>query len=329
MAYFQSNNENVKFETNRVKLTIQHNEPLEKNLHVISVISNVMNFKTRYRLFKEFVLRMESEPNVILYIVELVYPGQNFQITESTNKRHLQLRTDIPLWSKESMFNVGIKLLPNDWKAVALIDGDVEMDSAHWALDALKLLNVYADIVQLFSHCSDMNKQKLEIDIHSSFAYNYEKILNYRKSDGINGWHPGYAWAWSRHAFDFLGGLFEYNILGGGDHNMALGFLKKTIGLSAIHGESYKQLLKDYEIKISQLRLSYVPGVIRHHFHGKKVNRGYNTRYKIAQNHQYDPLKHLIHDQETGLLIANSETFSEAFRQDILDYFGSRNEDEE
>jgi hypothetical protein len=332
MAYYYPNPINTQkgeFEANKIKLAIHHNLPLEENLHVIAVISNVMNFKTRYRLFQEFMLRMESEPNVILYVVELCYPGQSFHITNADNPRHLQLKTDIPIWHKESMFNVGVrKLLPLDWRAVALIDGDIEMESAHWAMDTLKILNGFADMVQLFSHCVDMSKAKLAMDIHSGYGYQYEKHTPYRKSAGINGWHPGYAWAMTRHAFEFLGGMFEYNILGGADHNMALGFIKKNISSTGIKDLSYKTILKNYEDKIAQLRLSYVPGVIRHYFHGKKSNRGYMTRYQIAQKHHYSPVQHTLHNED-GLLVANPNTFSKEFQQDILRYFAGRNEDEE
>lgn len=330
MDYLQNSKNHaaaVEYETNKVKRSIQHNQPLEENLHVVSVISNVMNFKTRTRLFREFALRMESEPNVLFYVVELCYPGQDFQLTKSTHPRHLQLRTETAIWAKESLFNVGVKkLLPGDWKAVALIDGDVEMESPHWALDTLKLLNGYADMVQCFSHCIDMNKEKLAINIHSSFGYHYEKRAPYKQGDGINGWHPGYAWAMTRHAFEFLGGMFEYNILGGADHNMSLGFLKKSTELSSISAPSYEELLKEYECKIAQLRLSYLPCVIRHHFHGKKSDRGYNTRYKITEKHHYDPHLHLKKD-DAGLLVANPVTFLQEFKRDILAYFASRNED--
>ena len=48
--------------------------------------------------------------------------------TNANNKKHLQLNTNnIPLWHKENMINIGIrKLLPNNWKAVAWIDADIE-----------------------------------------------------------------------------------------------------------------------------------------------------------------------------------------------------------
>ena len=139
------------------KQFVLENDPIEDKLHVIAVVSNPCNFKIRYKLTEEFMKRMEKEPNVIAYLVELVYGDQPFGVTESDNKRHLQLRTDAPpLWHKENMINLGVKyLLPPDWKAFAWIDADIEFESAHWALDALKILNGGNDFVQLFTHCNE------------------------------------------------------------------------------------------------------------------------------------------------------------------------------
>jgi hypothetical protein len=89
-----------------------------------------------------------------LYIVELAYGNQSFQVTKSNNTRHLQIRTNTaPLWHKENMINMAVQhLLPDSWKAFAWIDADIEFDSSSWALDTLKILNGSKDIVQLFSH---------------------------------------------------------------------------------------------------------------------------------------------------------------------------------
>ena len=110
----------------RIKEYIINNDCIEEKLHVIAVVSNPCNYNIRYKLANEFMDRFEKEKNVIVYLVELVYGDQEFALTQSTNKRHLQLRGDIPLWHKENMINLGVKyLLPPDWKAFAWIDADI------------------------------------------------------------------------------------------------------------------------------------------------------------------------------------------------------------
>jgi len=70
------------------------------------------------------------------------------------------------------MVNLGVtKLLPNNWKAFAWIDADIEFESNSWAIDTLKILNGCKDIVQIFSHCIDMEKDESTTRFFSSFGY--------------------------------------------------------------------------------------------------------------------------------------------------------------
>ena len=141
------------YKINYTKQAIMNNDNIEDKLHVICVTSNPALFAKRYILAREFIHRMENEKDVILYVVELAYNNQKYYITDSKNPRHLRLRTDVALWHKENMINIGVKrLLPKNWKAFAWIDADIEFENPTWASDTLKILNGYKDIVQLFSY---------------------------------------------------------------------------------------------------------------------------------------------------------------------------------
>jgi hypothetical protein len=305
---------------------ILNNSHIEEKLHVVAVVSNPCNFKIRYKLMNEFIQRMEKEPNIILYIVELVYNDQDFEITNSNNKKHLQLRGEIPLWHKENMVNLGVKyLLPCDWKAFAWIDADIEFENAHWASDALKILNGGKDFIQLFTHAIDMDFNKQIMNTFTGFGYQYSK--NFKKGQGINYWHPGFAWACNRKAYDQLGGILEHGILGSGDNLMCHSFIEKAPeSLKKGMSEKYMNFIKKFQDKIKDLKLGYVPGPIRHYFHGKKENRNYYGREDILIKYQYDPVTFITKNSE-GLLIP-SESCPKEFLKDIMNYFESRNEDE-
>jgi len=173
-----------------LKKTINNNDPIEEKLNVITIISNICRYKRRWDLIKDFINRMEYENDVNLYVVELAYEHQDFMITNSNNKNHLQLKTDTPaLWHKENLINIGVKkLLPPNWKAFAWIDSDIEFDSVHWASDTLRLLNGYYDIVQLFTCCFDQNYDGSTMSVFQSFGYKYVEGSHYVNS-GINYWH--------------------------------------------------------------------------------------------------------------------------------------------
>ena len=320
--------DDFKYQKNDLKLVLLNNEPIEDKLHVIAVISNPCLFVRRYILFKQFMQRIENEePNVILYIVELTYGDQKFIITDSKNSRHLQIRTKTPLWHKENMINLGVKyLLPSTWKAFAWIDADLEFESSTWVLDTLKILNGYKDIVQIWSHCVDMDKEENTMKVFNSAGYHYTK-LHKHSSSGQNYWHPGYAWAITRKAYNKIAGLYDKAILGSGDNIMMLSLLGN--GLKAIHDDStdeYKQTIIDFENKISQLRFGYVPGTIYHYFHGSKANRKYTERWQILIKHNYNPLTFITYDS-TGIIIPTNN-YSQELSDEIILYFEERNEDE-
>lgn len=90
--------------------------------------------------------------------------------------------------------------------------------------------------------------------------------------------------------------------------------------------KEYFRSVIDFQEKCRGLRLGYVPGVIRHYFHGSKINRGYITRWAILVKHKYNPYKHLCYTKE-GLLVPSKDCPKELL-DDIKNYFVSRNEDE-
>jgi hypothetical protein len=320
--------DDIQYKRNIIKEAISNNEPIEDKLNVVIVISNPCLYARRYILTREFIQRIELEENDInLYVVELAYKKQRFLVTDSKNSRHLQIRTEIPIWHKENMINLGIrKLLPKDWKAVAWIDADIEFDSPTWAKDTLKILNGTKDIVQLFSHCIDMNENEEAMNVFSSFGNQFTKGLPYINKS-INFWHPGFAWACTRKAYEKMGGLYEKAILGSADNIMALSLIGK--GLKSVNEEStedYKNTILEFQNRVRSLRLGYVPGVIRHFFHGSKKNRKYGDRWQILLKYNYSPSIHVT-DDKNGILIP-TENCPKQMLDEIMSYFKERNEDE-
>jgi len=320
--------DDIDYKVNEIKYAISNNDPIEEKLNVIIAISNPCLYARRYILCREFIKRIEEEENnVNLYVVELIYPGQKFIITNSKNKTHLQLKTETPIWHKENMINLGVKyLLPNTWKAFAWIDCDIGFENNSWALDTLKILNGCKDVVQLFSHCVDMNYDNTNLKIFNSFGYCFSKQKIYTRK-GSDYWHPGFAWAMTRKAYEKLGGLYEEGVLGSGDSMMALSFINKVyILLNMDYHNDYKNSILNFQKKAKQLRLGYTPGVIRHFYHGTKENRKYTERWRILINNKYSPLYHLTYDN-LGILIPTKK-MSFDFKNDIINYFKERKEDD-
>ena len=328
--------DNINYIHNDIKDAIKNNKPIDTKLNVIIVISNPCQYARRYVLAREFIQRFEKEESKVnLYVVELAYkiPGQKmqqFHVTDPNNKNHLQLTSNNhPIWHKESLINVGIrKLLPVDWTHIAWVDADIEFDNAHWVDDTLKILSGTRDIVQLFSHVLDLDPYLDPLQIYSGFGYQYTHKRKYKTRAGIHYFHPGMAWACTRKAYDQLGGIYDKSILGSGDHNMALAFIGKGLmSVNAHVSDDYKQSILDFQNRAHGLTLGYVPGIIKHHYHGTKANRKYGDRWKILVKHVYEPSIHTTYDVN-GLIIPSSY-IPKAMLDDIYTYFSERNEDED
>jgi hypothetical protein len=327
----------IEYHPNLIHNAIKKAKPIDKKLHVVIVLSNPCKFMRRYILANEFIERFEEAKNefVELYVVELEY-GDNpsFEITSRDNPKHLQIRCPefTPIWHKENMINLGVRyLLPDNWKAMAWIDADLEFDSPTWAEDTLKILGSGKyHVVQLFSQALDLDQNGDIMQIFTSFGYQYANNKKYSLKYNVNNyWHPGFAWAITREAYDKIGGLYEYAILGSGDHYMSLCFL--NIIKTNINNRFTKEYLNEIykfqdRVNNANIKVGYVPGVILHYFHGSKKNRKYAERNEILFKYNFKPNLH-VKKNNFGLIVP-TEKCPKGLLDEILDYFQIRNEDE-
>ena len=321
--------------------TVSH---LHDTFYVIAVLSNPERYKTRTRLFKDFMRRMDAY-GAHLCVVELAFGDREYLVTDPTNPLHIRLRSDTSLWHKENLINIGISRLPSNWKYVAWIDADIDFVRPDWINETINELQ-HHPVVQMFEDAVDMGPEHQIMTTSKGFAYCYKKGLPYNgrtlkvsKEDSSPGyyysyqsgtgyyWHPGYAWAATRDAINTMGGLFELGIVGAGDHHMAcclIGEGKRSIpaGVTA----EYKKQVLHWEQRVSRLHhnIGFVRGTIYHFWHGKKRDRAYKTRWEILKENAYDPVKH-VHKDWQGLLTLYPG--HEKLRNDLRDYFQSRNED--
>jgi len=206
----------------------------------------------------------------------------------------------------------------------------IEFDNPYWVLDTLKVLNGCKDVVQLFSNVlfTDINNDTEHIFTGLAFQY----IKKTKRSFNINNinsfWHPGFAWAMTRILYDKIGGLFEHAITGCGDLQMASCFLSDfSSSLKSNVSEDYKNLLEDFQNKSLGCRIGYIPGIIKHHYHGKISNRNYDIRDQLLLKYNYSPNIHVMKDKN-GLLIPTN-LFSKELKDGIMNHFLSKNEDKD
>lgn len=292
-------------------------------LYVIAVVSNPARFERRYTLFNEFCERMKCEKQVVLITVELQQNCRPF-VTDSK----IKLRTTHELWYKENLINIAVRHLPSDWEYMAWVDSDLEFQNKDWVRETIEQLQTYK-IVQLFSHCIDLGVKQETLQVHTGIFYAYcngETYVTPKKYG--NYFHVGYAYAITRSAYDSIGGLLDFAVLGSADNHMALAFIG-TVDLSLnkkLHPNYIKlcNIFQERCEKNIKRNVGYVHGTLLHHFHGNKADRKYQDRWSILVNNNFDPLVDIYKDSN-GLWQLDDTKIK--LRDDIIRYFRERNED--
>jgi hypothetical protein len=262
--------------------------------------------------------------NINLFIVELVFNNNKFEITNNNNKNHLQLSTMTKLWYKENLINLAIsKLFDKNWDNVAWIDSDIEFMDNQWVEKTInKLQN--NDIVQLFSNCIQLDKNNKPTDYVNTGVIKY----NYNNSNSTSG-HPGYAWAMSRIGYTKIGKIPDLFIVGGADTRMSYGMLNIDVYLTRPNicfTEGFSNYIINVYNCFNKLKFDYVDCDIYHYYHGDIKNRKYVERHLLLSEFSYDPYNYIKYNDD-GLIEVTS-TFPNELIEKISNYFDERNEDE-
>ena len=291
-------------------------------LYVVLPYFNFCGFKRRRDLFIQFVERYVKTPGLRLVVVEAMGPAAlgPLQVHE-----HIRLTSDSRVWLKENLINLGVKALPKDWKYVAWIDADLEFLNQNWVQETIRGLQ-RADVIQLWRTAVNLGPHGEAIKVDKSFAYMFVGSgTDWVASDKYGFWHPGYAWACTRAAFQKMGGLPDWAILGSGDRHLAMSLagLGQTSCPGTIH-ENYKMMLKLYEKSLKNFKVSWVDGTIIHYWHGSFADRRYKERWDILVQNAFDPFEDIGYTDE-GLVQLTEK--GRRFEKYLDDYFMGRRED--
>lgn len=277
-----------------------------------------------------------EEAGAIPYIVEIALRHRDFVLTEPDNPRHLQLRTNHELWFKENALNLLAARLPHDWKYVAWIDGDITWSRDDWADETRHALQSWP-IVQMFSQVHYLNADEEIIQSARGFAYSlatgqplptFPGSVSYPSVGAGAYWHPGFAWAARRDAWDGFGGLLDVCIMGAGDWHMAWAFIGEYERV--LHGgfhPAYQHAIRQWSVRADRhikRNIGFVKGLILHHWHGSIAKRQYWSRQLRLMQAKFDPTRHLYRDYQ-GLwqLDDHAIELRDAYRQ----YSRDRDED--
>lgn len=297
-------------------------------LYIILPYFNYCNYERRTELFLQFISRIRYNPVIRIVVVEAGTPDTGFLLPKTISGiyRHIAFHCKEHVWIKENLINLAVAQLPPTWKYMAWVDADITFLNPEWAEQTIIALDNKYDVVQMYQTCVNLGPLEEALKIDRSFGYMHcESGRAYHKTAKYGFWHPGYTWAMNRKAYDQLGGLIDFGILGSGDRHMALAF----IGLveysypGNIH-ENYKQELARFQQRAIGIRLGWIPGTILHHWHGRLEDRKYQERWLILTKNQYDPMQDIVRNKDGVIHLTQT---GQRLTQQLTDYFLGRKED--
>ena len=306
-------------------------------LDVVLAYNNPIRWISRHKLMLNCINYMLGFSNIRLTVVECAYGERPFEFDNIPNVNLVKVRAQTLLWLKENLINVGVQHLPPDWKYLAWIDGDVTFENTNWVQETIHALQQY-QIIQPWSDAIDLGPENRLLATHKSFCYQWYmgKPL---VANSANFWtfnngpydypHTGWAWACTRQFFDWVGGLIDIAVMGAGDHHMALalvGKVNRSVPTDKMPA-SYMRHLNLWQSRAlhhGNLNIGFVPGTLRHHFHGSKNHRKYIERWKMITDNRFDP-DYDIKKNSFGVweLAGNKPQLS----HELDVYFRQRNED--
>ncbi len=325
---------------------------IDEPLYVVVPIFNAPRYKSRWKLYQRFA-KYVVDSGAILVTVEAAFgerqhaldgrapDGEAAEVTRGDRHIYVRVRTNHEMWIKENLINIGVRHLPADWKYVAWIDGDIIFARPNWVGEIIHQLQHFK-FLQLFSFAQDLGPTyEASRQPWRGFVDSYLRGVERPATPGgyyyyapgkLRAWHPGYAWACTRDAFDAVGGLIDFAILGSGDTHMAwalIGEVERVVppGMSP----DYMARLLEWQNRAEQhirRNIGVMSGLLLHYWHGRKRDRGYQDRWKILVKNQYQPSLDLKPDwQGVHQLVDRLEPRSLALRDEIRQYARSRNED--
>lgn len=223
------------------------------------------------------------------------------------------------MFQKEALLNLLEPTVPEWYKKLAWVDGDVFFDNRDWHKEASALLDEFK-VCQLFTTCHFTDKD-------GSVMYRWPGSASVATPD-LKRTHTGFAWAAQRELWR-NGGLFPWSITGAGDVFMAASFLGCDLmpdymdSLGAEHGgvrfKAWDSAIRAW----CKGECAYVSGSLFHEWHGSHANRKYTERKAVLASLD---LERDVFLNEQGIL-QWTELAPKELKEYVANYFIQRSED--
>jgi len=312
---------------------------LPGSLWAVTTFFNPTGYHNKLENYRRFHEEL-SRQGVPLLTVELAFGDGRYELQAGDADRLLQFRTDVRLWHKERLLNIGFEALPEDCDKVAWLDADLIFESPLWPGDVAERLERYI-VLQPFESAvrlahgdttytaNDVERGFDDGQVQLSMAHGMvgQRAIGPLEYLPMRDGHSGLAWA-ARRSFLQKHGLYDRCPLGSGDLQVALAIYAARCDRPSaqLNPRAAKHRAAWGRKVFAHVRrsVSSVPGLVCHLWHGTQQDRRYADRLEPLFTNDFDPERDLGLDPN-GLLAWTSDK-PELHRR-CAEYFASRREE--
>jgi GR25 family glycosyltransferase involved in LPS biosynthesis len=313
-TYTSNNKEN----NNTLKIS-KRDPNIKPKLAVLTTFFNPKNYiNLRYNYLK-FSEKIKEKAD--LFPIELSFNDDFF--IEYENVIQIKGTEENILWQKERLLNIALENLPKEYTNVAWVDCDVIFENENWVEEVNEKLKDYK-VLHLFENAKRLDENGNIDRISKSIIENIKE--SNKIPTNLNKGITGFGWAIRREDIEKIKFL-DTQIIGGADSLMFFSFV--GLNNTAFHKKMNNEWLDFYnkwnQISFSNIHSSInnISGDIIHLYHGKMINRNYNSRYEILSKERFNPILDLIIDNNNLWKFKNVN-----ISKNLEKYFESRDEDD-
>jgi len=283
---------------------------LSEALHsfwMLAPIYTANNVQTRYlyewhKNFRNYV----RSYGMNFQTVEVIFPGQEFQLTETNNTPHdLQYNTEWIFAMRENLINVGVKHLPEDWEYMSWVDQHIFWEDPYWFEKCIWLF-AHHNIVHMLNGNHFYNLRNTTDYSLEGFGKLYNQYgSSFEQHNPIR--QCGLAWGMRREIFEQLGGLLDICIGTKCDLYQNYAYMGSRY-TSQTRNYEYAQAIgawQDHAIKVYDRKLGYLDSRVYHFMHcieGCKTSE-YGLHVQALMEFNFNPRTDMTRDFEGRLIL--------------------------
>ncbi|WP_218933622.1 hypothetical protein [Rubripirellula lacrimiformis] len=225
------------------------------------------------------------------------------------------------IWQKEAIVNRALRDADASKRYVAWLDHDMVIDKPDWMERSVTMIDDGCPAVQMVGQLQYLDQQK------QPSAPRTSGMKNFTTNGSTNG-NPGGAWIADRSFLESIGGLFDGNIVGGGDQCFFDGFIGKTGWHVTQYSDTLAACVENYVKRVTEAcgerSGGYLDADVYHLWHGDRKDRQYGERNRILSENDFDPSAD-VRINDAGILEWSSD--KPGLHEAVRRYFEGRRED--